>query len=86
MWKDDYNLDVALDAVSAFQAIKIKEYMNENNPDKKQKLEQEISMIRFEIDALYRDGELQKSVMDKVFRLYAPLIKAYAKVSSRNLI
>ncbi|MDR2680927.1 MAG: hypothetical protein LBC47_08985 [Tannerella sp.] len=79
MWEDDYNLDVALSAVSAFQAIKIKEYMNENNPDKKQKLKQEINMIRFEIDALYKEGELQQSVMDKVFRLYAPLVKAYAK-------
>jgi hypothetical protein len=52
MWEENYNLDVALSAVSAFQAIKIKEYMDENNPDKKHRLKQEINMIRFEIDAL----------------------------------
>jgi hypothetical protein len=86
MWENDYDLDVALSVISVLQATKIKEYMHENHPDKKRKLEQEIDMIRFEIDALYKEGGLQQSVMDKVFRLYAPAVKAYAKISGGNHI
>ena len=47
------------------------------NPEKKQKLLQEIDMMQFERNALYKNGELQRSVMDKAFRLYAPIIKAH---------
>jgi hypothetical protein len=79
MWENDYDLDVALSIISTLQAIRIKELMNEDNPEKKRKLKQEINMIRFEMDALYKEGELQQSIMDKVFRLYVPAVKTYAK-------
>ncbi|MDR0743676.1 MAG: hypothetical protein LBF05_04905 [Tannerella sp.] len=86
VWENDYDLDVALSVISVLQATKIKKYMHENHPDKKRKLEQEIDMIRFEIDALYKEGELQQSVIDKVFRLYAPAVKTYARISGGNHI
>ena len=81
MFENAYDLDVALDVVSSLRAMKCKEYTNETDPDIKQKLLQEIDMMQFERNALYKNGELQRSVMDKAFRLYAPLIKArYASV------
>jgi len=81
MFENAYNLDVALDIVSSLRVMKCKEYKKEADLDNKQKLLQEIDMMQFERNALYKDGELQRSVMDKAFRLYAPILKAhYAKV------
>ena len=81
MFENAYNLDVALDVVSSLRVMKCNEYESETDPEKKQNLLQEIDMMQFERNALYKDGELQHSVMDKAFRLYAPILKAhYAKV------
>ena len=77
MFENAYDLDVALDVVSTLWAMKCKECQKETEPEKKQQLLQEIDMMRFERSALYRNGELQRSVMDKAFRLYAPIIKAH---------
>ena len=77
MFENAYNLDVALDVVSTLWALKCREYKNETDPKKKQKLLQEVDMMQFEKGALYRNGEVQKSVMDKAFRLYAPILKAH---------
>ncbi|MCL2072414.1 MAG: hypothetical protein FWH18_00675 [Marinilabiliaceae bacterium] len=77
MFENAYDLDVALDVVSTLWALKCREYKNETDPQKKQKLLQEVDMMQFEKGALYRNGEVQKSVMDKAFRLYAPILKAH---------
>ena len=72
-----YDLDVALDVVSSLWAMKCNERDKEIDFDKKQKLQDEADMIQFERSALYKNGELQRSVMDKAFRLYAPILKAH---------
>jgi len=72
-----YDLDVALDVVSSLWALKCKEYKKETDPPKKQRLLQEIDMMQFEENALYKNGELQRSIIDKAFRLYAPILKAH---------
>ena len=77
MFENDYDLDVALDVVSSLWAMKCSERDRELNPDKKQKLQNEVDMMQFERSALYKNGELQRSVMDKAFRLYAPILKAH---------
>ena len=77
MFENAYNLDVALDVVSSLRVLKCREYEKETDPDKKQKLLQDIDMMQFERKALYKNGELQRSVMDKAFRLYAPILKAH---------
>ena len=79
--EDAYDLDIALDLVNTMWVFKCREYRQEIDPDKKQKLLQEADMMQFERNALYKGGEMQRSVMDKAFRLYSPIIKAhYAKV------
>ena len=77
MFENAYNLDVALDVVSSLWVIKCNERDKELDPDKKQKLQNEVDMMQFERYALYKNGELQRSVMDKAFRLYAPILKAH---------
>jgi len=77
MFENAYNLDVALDVVSTLRALKCSQYHEETDPIKKQRLLQEIDMMQFERSALYKNGKLQQSVMDKAFRLYAPIIKKH---------
>ena len=75
--EDAYDLEIAIDMVSTLWALKCGEYKQEIDPDKKQKLLQEIDMMQFERSALYKNGEMQQSVMDKAFRLYSPILKAH---------
>jgi hypothetical protein len=75
--ESDYDMDVALSVVSTLQGMKIKEFVVENDLDKKHTLEKEIAMMRFEYNALYQDGALQQSILDKVFKLYAPILGAH---------
>ena len=77
MFENAYDLDVALDVVSSLRAMKCKERDKASDPDEKRKLQNEIDMMYFERNALYKNGELQRSVMDKAFRLYAPILKAH---------
>jgi hypothetical protein len=77
MFENAYNLDVALDVVASLRVLKCNERDRELDPAKKQKLQNEVDMMQFERSALYKNGELQRSVMDKAFRLYAPILKAH---------
>ena len=79
--EDAYDLDIALDLVFTMWALKLRERDKVLDADKKQKLQEELDMMQFERNALYKNGEMQRSVMDKAFRLYSPIIKAhYASV------
>jgi hypothetical protein len=72
-----YDLDIALDVVSTLRVLKCSERDKETDPDKKRKLQEEIDMMYFERNALYKTGEMQRSIMDKAFKLYAPIVKAH---------
>jgi len=79
--EDAYDLDIALDLVNMMWALKLRERDKLMDADEKQKLQEELDMMQFERSALYKGGEMQRSIMDKAFRLYSPIIKAhYAKV------
>ena len=75
--EDAYDLEIAIDLVTTLWALKLKERDKLLDADKKQKLQEELDMMQFERSALYKNGEMQQSVMDKAFRLYSPIIKAH---------
>jgi hypothetical protein len=78
MGSEIYDLDIALATIGIVKGKKIVEYSNETDTDRRHALKQEIDMLKAEEKTLYSDDMLQKSVMDKVFRLYSPMIKARA--------
>jgi hypothetical protein len=83
MGKDIYDLDVALSILGSMRVKKINEFDAEVQPDKKERLNQELDILLAEENALYSTSIMQKSVMDKAFRLYAPILKKeYATVGS----
>jgi hypothetical protein len=71
-----YDLDVAVATIGIVKGKKILEYSNETDAEKRDVLKQEIAMLKAEEKTLYSDDLLQQSVMDKVFRLYSPMLKA----------
>jgi hypothetical protein len=73
-----YDLDVALTTIGIVKGKKIVEYANATDIDRRQSLKQEIDMLKAEEKTLYSDDIIQKSVMDKVFRLYSPMVKTFA--------
>jgi hypothetical protein len=77
MWKDAYDLDVALETVATMIGITVCKYDRETDPEKKQNLSEQLDMMYYERENLYKAGEPQRSVMDKAFRLYAPIIREY---------
>jgi hypothetical protein len=80
-----YDLDVALATIGIVKGKKIVEYSNETDADRQQVLKQEIDMLKAEEKTLYSDDIMQRSVMDKVFRLYSPMVKSRTngKIASR---
>jgi hypothetical protein len=76
MGNEIYDLDVALATIGIVKGKKIVEYSNETDTDRRQALKQEIDMLKAEEKMLYSDDLMQKSVIDKVFRLYSPILKA----------
>ena len=77
MFENAYNLDVALDVVFSLRTMRCNERDNETDPVKKSQLQQEIEMLYYEREALYKGGEMQRSLIDKAFRLYAPILKSH---------
>jgi len=72
-----YRLDLALDILSNLYILTDKKADAERNPDIKHDLEKMRDMLAFEKEAVYSGGEIQDSIIDKAFRLYAPILKKY---------
>jgi hypothetical protein len=72
-----YNLDVALDIIANLFILRDKQLEREENPLNKVDLIREKDMLAFEKEAIYSQGELQTSIIDKAFRLYAPILKQH---------
>jgi hypothetical protein len=76
MWENDYDLDVALGIVSTMRAIKSIELDKETDSGKRNMLEKEMDTLYCEREALYAGGEVERSLINKAFNIYAPIIKA----------
>ncbi len=78
---EELSLDVALDIVGTLRVLKSKEANDETNDEKKVALEKEIDLLFAEEKIIYRNDDnsdmIRTSVMDKVKRLYAPILKNY---------
>jgi hypothetical protein len=71
-----YNLDIAVEIIARMAIKKERAYKAEQDPEEKEKLKLAIDILRAEQDALYHDNLIQRSVIDKAFHLYAPILKA----------
>ena len=70
------SLETALAIVNSMKMIKIKEISLLENPAVESKLLQELDMYAEEEEMLYGSNEFVRlSVMDKVVRLYSPILK-----------
>ena len=70
------SLETALAIVNSMKMIKIKEISLLENPAVESKLLQELDMYAEEEEMLYGSNEFVRlSVMDKVVRLYGPILK-----------
>jgi hypothetical protein len=72
-----YSLDVALDIIANLFILRDKQLKKEVNPQHKADLAREKDILAFEKEAIYSQGEMQASIIDKAFRLYAPILKQY---------
>ncbi len=76
-------LDAALDIVGTLRLLKSREANAESDKQKKAALEQEVNMLLAEEKIIHQDDKnpdiIRISIMDKVKRLYAPLLKNYYK-------
>lgn len=84
---EETSLDVALDIVGTLRMMKIKKISEEKDETKKNILKKEVKMLLDEEKILYRYDKdpngIRTSVMDKVNRLYSPILKNhYEKVGS----
>lgn len=78
---EEISLDVALDIVGTLRMMKIKKISEEKDKVKRESLKKEIQMLLDEERILYRYDQnpngIRTSVMDKVNRLYSPILKDY---------
>lgn len=82
---NEISLDVALDIVGTLKMMKINEVTEEKDETKKELLRKEIKMMLDEEKILYRHDKdpngIRTSVIDKVNRLYSPILKNhYGKI------
>jgi len=79
MYFKDLSLDVAISSLGKLKAWAITEAVACTDEEKKKELEQEIAMYSEEERVIYfyadKHPALWDSVMDKVNRLYCPIIK-----------
>jgi len=76
--KNMYDLDIAIEIIARMQARKANELYNTIDQLKRIELQKDIDILRAEKKALY-SNILQQSVIDKVFKIYAPILKAESK-------
>jgi len=72
-----YDLDIAHQTIARMQGIKSRELDNVDSPQEVEKIKKELKILRAEKNALYKNDDFQLSVIDKAFRLYAPILKAH---------
>jgi len=72
-----YDLDVALTIVNHMFVENCKKINIETDSEIKEELEKMNDIYLFEKNALYKGGDIQASIIDKAFRLYAPIVKEY---------
>jgi hypothetical protein len=72
-----YDLDIAQDIIFSLQVLKDKERDKETDPQKRDALQQEIDMLLYESQAIYKGGEMQSSLIHKALTFYAPIVKAH---------
>lgn len=74
------SLDTALTLVNGMREMKWEEREKSSSHDEKARLSHEIKMLSKEEKLLYGSYDYSRlSVMDKVDRLYSPILKAYYK-------
>ncbi|GHT20610.1 hypothetical protein AGMMS4957_08050 [Bacteroidia bacterium] len=77
MEKNMYDLDVATEIIARMKAEVEHAYAEEQDSRKKEELKLDLDVLWAEGKALYSSNELiQLSIIDKAFRLYAPILKA----------
>ena len=77
-----YDLDIALQIIARMEAIKSKEFDVAVTQEDKDNLQRQIDMLLAEEKALYKNDNFRLSVIDKAFRLYAPILKKQSKVEA----
>jgi len=75
-----YDLDIALQIIARMEAIKSRELDNAVKQEDREKIQKQIDMLLTEEKALYKNDDFRVSVIDKAFRLYAPILKEKSKV------
>lgn len=81
------SLDTALAIVGSMKMKKIKEISNSKNPADESRLLQELDMYAEEEEMLYGFNDFVRlSVMDKVVRLYFPILKKLNSEDSEEKI
>ncbi|GHT02208.1 hypothetical protein FACS189440_09730 [Bacteroidia bacterium] len=76
MEENIYNLDIAAEIIARMAIKKESAYEDEKDPEEKEKLKLSVDILRAEQDALYHDNLIQRSVIDKAFNFYGPILKA----------
>ncbi|ADY38186.1 hypothetical protein Bacsa_3665 (plasmid) [Phocaeicola salanitronis DSM 18170] len=80
---DKISLDVALDIIGTLRMMKMKEITAEKDESKKDELYKELDMLSTEEEIangllqFEASDNVRLSVIDKINRLYAPILKAY---------
>lgn len=80
---DKISLDVALDIIGTLRMMKMKEITAEKDESKKHELYKELDMLSTEEEIangllqFEASDNVRLSVIDKINRLYAPILKAY---------
>lgn len=81
--KYEMSLDVALDIIGTLRMLKIMEVTKEIDTQKKIVLQQQLSVLTFEervvqgLECFENYEIVRMSIIDKIERLYAPILKEY---------
>jgi hypothetical protein len=74
-----YDLDIAHAGIWYMIGIKSRELNNATNPQEQENLKEELKTLHAEDRALYYDKENRDLLIDKVFTVYSPILKARMK-------
>jgi hypothetical protein len=77
MNNSEYDLDIAAETIYSFFVLKLNQFDQEIDLEKRIALQNEIDILMFEKDAIYKNGDMRKSLIHKAFSLYSPQLKAY---------
>jgi len=74
-----YYLDIAIQTIAWMQSIKSNDMENARSRKEREELQEEIRTLRSEEKALYQNDEYRDSLIDKIFSVYSPILKARMK-------